>query len=586
MPGATRGTLVEASDRGGLTVVAQWPSSVDAPFRDDALASHVIARGGAAWRALGATMCCVAHAYRASSGTPGALLLRVRVPASEHARACDLSGKIARAMWSTDAPSPSDARAPTAPSCAPSDVRFEARSPIDWAEVVAACAAATAHVEPTRNARALVLALAERLQCDRVSLGLLSRDGTMHVRASAPALDRATARGLLEAIASALDEGAAQGGLVAYPTGDDAVPRIVAAHAALARVGSAQSIVTVALSDAHEARAVGALCFERSSAPFTSDDHARIRRFASVLGPMLALQRHVRIAPTQRIAMRLRRGLAARGIAPRHAAWGAAAVVALMVTLVATVPVGYRIAAPARVEGVVQRALVAPTDGFLDRVHVRPGDRVQRDAVLAELSRADLALSERKLSGELAQAESAYGTALAQHDRAQIMMQLARSEEAAAQLALVREALARAVLRAPFDGVVLEGDLSQSLGAPVKRGDVLMRIAPLEAWRVIVDIDERDIDGIALGATGSVILTAQPGASLAVTVVRITPVATARDGRTFYEVEAQVTGRASASVRPGMTGVAKLDAGARTLAWSWSHRIVDRVRYAVWTWTG
>jgi hypothetical protein len=41
--------------------------------------------------------------------------------------------------------------------------------------------------------------------------------------------------------------------------------------------------------------------------------------------------------------------------------------------------------------------------------------------------------------------------------------------------------------------VVVKGDLSQSLGAAVERGNVLFELAPLDSYRVIMKVDERDI---------------------------------------------------------------------------------------------
>ena len=57
----------------------------------------------------------------------------------------------------------------------------------------------------------------------------------------------------------------------------------------------------------------------------------------------------------------------------------------------------------------------------------------------------------------------------------------AQINQAEAQLALAEEKLARATLVAPFDGIVVSGDLSQQLGTPVEQGKLLFEIAPLEA---------------------------------------------------------------------------------------------------------
>jgi hypothetical protein len=44
-----------------------------------------------------------------------------------------------------------------------------------------------------------------------------------------------------------------------------------------------------------------------------------------------------------------------------------------------------------------------------------------------------------------------------------------------------------------------------------------------------------------------------------------------------------LAGAASASLRPGLQGVAKINAGQRPVAWIWGHRLVDWARLAIWT---
>lgn len=56
------------------------------------------------------------------------------------------------------------------------------------------------------------------------------------------------------------------------------------------------------------------------------------------------------------------------------------------------------------------------------------------------------------------------------------------------QIKLKQELIRRAQIVAPFDGIVIEGDLSQSLGAPVARGDSLFKVTPLDGYRVILKV--------------------------------------------------------------------------------------------------
>ena len=63
------------------------------------------------------------------------------------------------------------------------------------------------------------------------------------------------------------------------------------------------------------------------------------------------------------------------------------------------------------------------------------------------------------------------------------------------------------------------GDLSQSLGSPVERGEVLFEVAPLDDYRIIVEIDERDISMVSAGQLGTLTLAALPGESFELTPI-------------------------------------------------------------------
>ena len=67
------------------------------------------------------------------------------------------------------------------------------------------------------------------------------------------------------------------------------------------------------------------------------------------------------------------------------------------------------------------------------------------------------------------------------------------------------------------------------------------------------------------------------------TLAKITPVSTARDGRNFFRVEARLD-EPSQRLRPGMEGVSKITVGSRRLIWIWTHRLVDWVRLWAWSW--
>ena len=137
---------------------------------------------------------------------------------------------------------------------------------------------------------------------------------------------------------------------------------------------------------------------------------------------------------------------------------------------------------------------------------------------------------------------------------------------------------------APFDGLVLSGDLSQLVGTPVEQGRTLFEVAPLEGFRVVLQVDDRDIARVAVGQRGELLLSSLPDQGQAFTVSSVTSVATQHDGRNVFRVEAQVEGTTT-RLRPGMEGVGKVVVGERSLLWIWTHSMVDWMRLTLWSWS-
>ncbi|MCH7944737.1 MAG: HlyD family efflux transporter periplasmic adaptor subunit [Armatimonadetes bacterium] len=244
----------------------------------------------------------------------------------------------------------------------------------------------------------------------------------------------------------------------------------------------------------------------------------------------------------------------------------------------------YRITADATLEGSVHRAIAAPISGYLAEANVRAGDVVAKGDVMARLDERDLRLERLKWMTQRSKQQREYSEALANHDRAQMSILTSLIEQADAQIDLIDEQLDRTRIVAPFSGFVVAGDLSQSLGAPVDRGDVLFEIAPLHSYRVILEVDEREIGDIEIGQTGELALSGLPRESLSVEVSRITPISTSEDGRNFFRVEARLLGEASDKLRPGMEGVGKVFVDRRKLVWIWTYKIVHWMRMFYWSW--
>jgi len=246
------------------------------------------------------------------------------------------------------------------------------------------------------------------------------------------------------------------------------------------------------------------------------------------------------------------------------------------------VPADFRITSKARLEAKTQRVIVAPQDGYIAKSDVRPGDIIHSGDILGSLDDRDLKLEHQKWASQLEQLQREYRDALAQHDRSKVSIIKARKSKAEAQLNLVREKLLRSRFTAPFNGIIVSGDLSQALGSPVERGEVLFTVAPLVAYRVILLVDERDIGVVAVNQTGQLILSSMPKSPLQFLVEKITPVSLLEDGRNYFHVEAKIL-KNSDLLRPGMEGIAKITVGKRKIIWILTHRLIDWFNLATWS---
>jgi multidrug efflux pump subunit AcrA (membrane-fusion protein) len=243
----------------------------------------------------------------------------------------------------------------------------------------------------------------------------------------------------------------------------------------------------------------------------------------------------------------------------------------------------YRVSATTVIEPAIRRAAVAPFRGYIAEARVRAGDLVERGQVLCVLDDREMRLERLKSLGQREQLLKQHQQALAARKAAEVRILSAQLDQAGAQLALLDDQLSRTQVLAPFAGVVVSGDLSQTLGAPVEQGQVLFEVAPLDAYRVILQVDEADIADVAVGQRGHLLLSGVPTERIPLTVKKLTPVSTAREGRNFFRVEAQLETTLE-RLRPGMEGVGKLEIDRRLLIWIWTHRLIDWLRLFLWSW--
>lgn len=422
--------------------------------------------------------------------------------------------------------------------------------------------------------------LADSLDCSRVAFSLrsglqvrvLSLSHQLH-------FDRRVARiGQLE---FAMEECLDQNEVVVLPAHSSNATGLIHAHAQLLAGDRTGSVCSVPLRSG--GRSIGVLTLMRDDTGGFDDALLDlVQGVAGLVGPLIGLKQ----SESQSAWRRIRRGFAARmrGLfGPGHLRLkliAATSIVAL--ALLSVIQTDHRVTARSTVEGAMQQAVVAPVGGYLATVDARAGDRVDEGQVLAVLDDRDLLLEHEKWSTERDKLGREYQEALATRDRARVSVIAAQVAQSEAQLHLVEAQLKHTKLRAPFSGLLVSGDWSRALGAPVERGQLLFEIVPLEGYRVNLEVDEHDVAGLEPGQAGSLRLAGLPDEPIQLRVSRIVPIASAEQGSNHFRVEAEVEG-APDGLRPGMQGVAKVVVGRGSLLSVWTDSLVDRLR--LWAWS-
>lgn len=429
-------------------------------------------------------------------------------------------------------------------------------------------------------AMAFVTRLATRLGCDRVSIGFKKKK-KIRVQAVSHSAKFADRMNLIRSIEKAMEEAVVQRREIRYPDDEDEVV-ILRDHRELASLFKGGHILTVPLYDG--GRYLGAVMLERPSEKgFTDAEVAYCRRVTALSAPVLeqkrALDRPLFLKLTDAVARQLKKVMG-----PGFLGRKLFLLLAVVACLCFAVKQGdYRISSPVVLEGEIMRAVSAPFNGYVKESTLRAGDVVSQGEVLCRLDDRDLRLERFNWLNRRTQLKRERQEAMAEHNRSEVNVINARIKQADAQLALAEHKLKRAEITAPFDGLLVSGDLSRALGSMVQQGEVLFEVTPLDAYRVIINVDESRIADVSVGQKGTLVLSSLPDTPFDFTVTKITPIAIAEEGKNAFRVEAALA-RVTPQLRPGMEGVGKIFVDRRNLFAIWTRALREKATLWLWAW--
>ncbi len=421
--------------------------------------------------------------------------------------------------------------------------------------------------------------VASRYRCSRVSLGWIE-DGYVRLQGISHMERFERKMDIVQTLEAAMEEAFDQDEELLLPEKVQG-SAVVRDHEIYAKEQGTTYMVSIPVRIGNEP--VGVLTCERNDSIFSETDVLDLRlicdQAATRLGDLKDKDRWfgARMANTVRTRMSTFFGV-------EHTLVKCAGLIAGVLLLICLFGTSsYRIEAPFTLRSDDVMYMPTPFDGYIDEVNVKSGQRVEQGQLLLNLDTTELLLEESAAIANHIRYSREAEKARSENELAEMKIAMALADQAKAKRDLVRHNLSRAEVKAPFSGIVVEGDLAELQGAAVNKGDVLFKISRLEKMYAELEVSESDIHEVVEGHTGEMAFVSQPHIRYPFRVETINPVADAENetGNVFL-VRCLFPEGMSDWWRPGMSGVAKIHIGKRNILWILTHRTVDFFLIHLW----
>nr|WP_211193832.1 efflux RND transporter periplasmic adaptor subunit [Pyxidicoccus fallax] len=224
--------------------------------------------------------------------------------------------------------------------------------------------------------------------------------------------------------------------------------------------------------------------------------------------------------------------------------------------------------------------------GEVLRVHFDTGDKVEKNALLAEIDPRDVQNALAQAQADVDSARVRLNTTEAQRQRLEELrksgyvtqqeyetaVDAAASARAAkvraeTNLQLARERSGDVTIRAPIDGTLLErtiqpGLIIASATSNVSGGTTLFKMADLSIMQVRAKVDETDVGQIKSGLRARVTMEAYPGRTFVGEVVKVEPQAVVEQNVTLFPVLVRLDNK-EGLLRPGMNAEVAIEISRR-----------------------
>ncbi len=384
---------------------------------------------------------------------------------------------------------------------------------------------------------------------------------------------------VVQKLESVMEEAFDQDQEILWPTPEESLA-IVRDHAAFSAEQGSAFIVSLPLRV--DGEPVGVVVIERQESAFTDAELRTLRLICDQSARRISDLKQSDCWFGLRWA-RKARSWAGKLIGTEHTGAKLLAFTGMLVLVgVIFIKVPYRVEAPFLVRTGALAQLPAPFDSYIESLDARVGDVVTAGQPLLQLDARDLRVSEAEAEADLRRFQAEADQAVSEQRLGEMRVAQERTAQARAALEMTRLRLSQVKVSAPFDGVIVHGDLRERIGSPVKRGEVLFKVSRINELYAELKVSERDIHEVLAGAHGELAFTSRPDLGFPIRVERVEPSALAESEGNIFLVRADFAESGTAWWRPGMSGLAKVDVGRRSILWVVTHRAIDFLRMRLW----
>lgn len=328
---------------------------------------------------------------------------------------------------------------------------------------------------------------------------------------------------------------------------------------------------------------VGVISLRTNSDEFTTEQLDTIDKLASPLAPGLKLLRKADRSLSEHASDDARDGI--NKFRPTGRTAKAVFAIAVLTSLWMVFGwTDYVVRVPCEVVAENVTEIAAPFAGRIISAHVQPGDTITAGQILLEFDTQDIASERRKALAAYEIAQMELAMAVAAKDATTAGQARSRSMSAAASIDMLDERLRKAVVVAPRDGIVLDGELAPRVGETVQIGSSLIRIADHNSIAVEMRFPESDVTHVAIEQAGEFIISSRPSESYPCQIRRIDPSAEVIEGQNIFKAKATpLDPETTQKLRPGMRGLASVNTGSQPVWWVWLHGTINWVRLQAWS---